>query len=98
MTDASGCAHRPLSWFIRYAETRYAPTTVHVYAHALMRYFSWLIAARRRWDSAPEAARAHCMLFLNEVLYCRVREHRGGFAAVDAVRQWPLQTDLVRRW
>jgi integrase len=49
-----------------------------------MRYFSWLIAGRRRWDSAPGVARAHCMLFLNEVLYCRVCEHRGGFAAVDA--------------
>lgn len=86
VTDAQGCAHRPLSWFIRFAETRYAPTTVDVYAHALTRYFSWLIAGRRRWDSAPEGARAHCMLFLNEMLHCQVREHRGGFVAVNATQ------------
>jgi site-specific recombinase XerD len=84
VTDANGCAHRPLSWFIRFAEARYAPPTVKVYAHALIRYFSWLIAGRRRWDIAPEQARAHCMLFLNEELHCQVRLHRGGFVGVNA--------------
>uniref|UniRef100_UPI0015C67264 hypothetical protein n=1 Tax=Paraburkholderia caledonica TaxID=134536 RepID=UPI0015C67264 len=77
--DADGCAHRPLSWFIRFAEARYAPSTVNAYTYALIRYFSWLIAGRRRWDIAPGRARAHCMLYLNEVLHCQLREHRAGF-------------------
>ncbi|SIO72827.1 Site-specific recombinase XerD [Burkholderia sp. GAS332] len=83
VTDADGCAHRPLSHFIRFAGTRYAPTTVSVYAHALIRYFSWLIAGQRKWDIASERVRAHCMLFLGEIMRCHAREHRGGFVAVN---------------
>jgi hypothetical protein len=91
VTDAQGRANRPLSYFVRYAQTRYAPTTVSVYVHAMLHYFSWLIGKRRRWDSNVAGVRALCAQFLCEVLRCHARERRGQFVAVHATVANPAE-------